>query len=58
MRVVRAYRYALNLTSAQQRMVLAHCGAARVAHNWGLARVRPTWTSGGRNGPTGSPGRS
>lgn len=40
MRVVRAYRYALNLTSAQQRMVLAHCGAARVAHNWGLARVQ------------------
>ena len=26
MRVVRAYRYALNLTAAQQRMVLAHVG--------------------------------
>ena len=36
---IQAYRFALDLTPAQQRMVLAHAGAARVAHNWALARV-------------------
>ncbi|PWU44029.1 transposase [Micromonospora globispora] len=38
--VIQAYRFALDLTSAQQRAVLAHAGAARVAHNWALARVK------------------
>jgi IS605 OrfB family transposase len=37
---IQAYRYALDLTPTQQRMVLAHAGAARVAHNWALARVK------------------
>lgn len=40
MRAIQAYRYALDLTPAQQRDVLAHAGAARVAHNWALARVK------------------
>ena len=40
MTTIRAYRYALDLTPAQQRQVLAHAGAARVAHNWALARVK------------------
>ncbi len=39
-RTVQAYRYALDLTPTQQRAVLAHAGAARVAHNWALARVK------------------
>ena len=40
MRTVQAYRYALDLTPAQERRVLAHAGAARVAFNWALARVK------------------
>ena len=39
MRVVQGYRFALDLTPGQERAVLRHAGAARVAHNWGLARV-------------------
>ncbi len=40
MRTVQAYRFALDLTASQERDVLAHAGAARVAHNWALARVK------------------
>ena len=40
MKTIQAYRFALDLTPAQQRQVLAHAGAARVAHNWALARVK------------------
>jgi putative transposase len=39
-KVVQAYRFALDLTPGQERDVLAHAGAARVAHNWALARVK------------------
>jgi putative transposase len=39
-KTIQAYRFALDLTPAQQRQVLAHAGAARVAHNWALARVK------------------
>ncbi len=39
MKAIQAYRYALDLTPVQERAVLAHAGAARVAHNWALARV-------------------
>ncbi|MEU4643449.1 helix-turn-helix domain-containing protein, partial [Micromonospora sp. NPDC023814] len=35
MKAVQAYRFALDLTPCQQRAVLAHAGAARVAYNWG-----------------------
>jgi transposase len=35
-----AYRYALNPTPAQERDLRSQAGAARVAFNWGLARVR------------------
>ena len=38
--VVQSYRFALDLTPRQERVVLAHAGAARVAHNWALARVK------------------
>ncbi|QOC91252.1 IS607 family element RNA-guided endonuclease TnpB [Micromonospora craniellae] len=37
---IQAYRFALDLTPAQQRAVLAHTGAVRVAYNWALARVK------------------
>lgn len=40
MKTIKAYRFALDLTPAQQRVVLAHAGAARVAYNWALARVK------------------
>jgi putative transposase len=35
-----AHRYALNPTPAQERALRSHAGAARVAFNWGLARVK------------------
>jgi Helix-turn-helix domain len=34
------YRFALDVTPRQQVALLRHCGAARVAFNWGLAQVR------------------
>ncbi|WP_433200849.1 IS607 family element RNA-guided endonuclease TnpB [Dactylosporangium sp. CS-047395] len=40
MKTIQAYRFALDLTARQQRDVLAHAGAARVAHNWALAKVK------------------
>jgi len=35
-----AYRYALAPTPRQERELRSHAGAARVAFNWGLARVK------------------
>lgn len=40
MKTHQAYRFALDLTPSQERDVLRQAGAARVAHNWGLARVK------------------
>lgn len=40
MKTIQAYRFALDLALSQERDVLAHAGAARVAHNWALARVK------------------
>ncbi|GAA1800010.1 hypothetical protein GCM10009682_22090 [Luedemannella flava] len=37
---IQAYRFALDLTPSQERAALAHAGAARVADNWALARVK------------------
>jgi putative transposase len=39
MRVIRAYRFALDPTPAQEAALRSHCGAQRFAYNWGLARV-------------------
>jgi len=39
-RVVQAYRFALDPTPTQERALRSHAGAARVAFNWGLARVK------------------
>jgi putative transposase len=38
--VNQAYRFALDLTPAQERMLLSHAGAARFAWNWGLAKCK------------------
>ena len=35
-----AYRFALDPTPAPERALRSHAGAARVAFNWGLARVK------------------
>ena len=35
-----AYRFALDPNPAQERALRSHAGAARVAFNWGLARVK------------------
>jgi IS605 OrfB family transposase len=40
MKTIQAYRFALDLTAGQERDVRAHAGAARVAHNWALAKVK------------------
>ncbi|MGA3487375.1 helix-turn-helix domain-containing protein, partial [Micromonosporaceae bacterium DT55] len=40
MKTVQAYRFALDLTPAQERALLGHAGAARKAYNWALARVK------------------
>lgn len=37
---LQAYRFALDPTPAQDRLLRSHCGAARVAFNWGLAHVK------------------
>src|SRR5690349_5041255 len=37
---MQAYRFALDLTVVQQRVVLARAGAGGMAHNWALARVK------------------
>jgi putative transposase len=38
--VTQAYRFALDPTARQRRALASHCGAARVAHNWGLELVK------------------
>lgn len=38
--VVQAYRFALDLTPAQERDLARHAGAARLAYNWALARIK------------------
>jgi putative transposase len=41
--VIRAYLYALDPTPGRVEAMCSHCGAARVAYNWCLARVRANW---------------
>ena len=40
MKTIQAYRFALDLTPTQERVLRGYAGAARVAHNWALARVK------------------
>ncbi|WP_329079986.1 MULTISPECIES: IS607 family element RNA-guided endonuclease TnpB [unclassified Streptosporangium] len=42
MKVVQAYRYALDPTPGQMAALASHCGAARFAFNWGLNLVKAT----------------
>jgi hypothetical protein len=37
-KVVQAYRFALDPSPTQERALWSHAGAARFAWNWGLAR--------------------
>jgi len=39
-RVVQAYRFALDPSPAREAALRSHCGAQRFAFNWGLARVK------------------
>jgi putative transposase len=41
--MIRAYLFALDPTDAQAEAMRSHCGAARVAYNWCVARVRANW---------------
>jgi putative transposase len=38
--VIQPYRFALDPTPRQRQALASHCGAARVAYNWGLYLVR------------------
>lgn len=38
LRIVRAYRFALDPSRAQERALVSHAGAARFAWNWGLSQ--------------------
>ena len=38
--VTQAYRFALDPTPSQQRILASHAGAARFAYNWGLHLVQ------------------
>ena len=48
MKVLQAYRFALDPVPAQERMLRSHAGAARFAWNWGLARCRERYEAEGR----------
>src|SRR5260370_30985760 len=37
---MQAYGFALDPSPAQERALWSHCGAARLAFNWGLAQVK------------------
>ena len=41
--MIRAYLFALDPTDQQVEAMRSHCGAARVAYNWCLARVLANW---------------
>jgi putative transposase len=47
-KVVQAYRFALDPTPAQERALRSHAGAARFAWNWGLARCRERHAAEGK----------
>jgi putative transposase len=47
-KVIQAYRFALDPTPAQAGALLSHVGAARFAWNWGLARCQERYAAEGR----------
>ena len=46
-KVVQAYRFALDPSAGQERALRSHAGAARFAWNWGLAKCRERFGSEG-----------
>ena len=48
MRVIQAYRFALDPSAAQERALRSHAGAARFAWNWGLAKCQERYEVEGR----------
>ena len=56
--MLRAYRFALDPTPAQTRVLASHCGAARKAFNEGLAQVRRCLDQAQPNVPTVFPNSS
>jgi putative transposase len=47
-RVIQAYRFALDPSAAQEQMLRSHAGAARFAWNWGLARCTERYAAEGK----------
>ena len=47
-RVVRAYRFALDPSAAQERALRSHAGAARFGWNWGLAKCQERYAAEGK----------
>jgi putative transposase len=47
-RVIRAYRFALDPSAAQERALRSHAGAARFAWNWGLAKCQERYAGEGK----------
>ncbi len=45
MKVTQAYRFALNPSPVQERMLRSHAGAARFAWNWGLAKCKERYAA-------------
>jgi hypothetical protein len=56
--MLRAYRFALDPTPAQTRVLASHCGAARKAFNEAWRRSGGAWTSAQPNVPTVFPNSS
>lgn len=48
MKVTQAYRFALDPSPAQERMLWSHVGAARFAWNWGLAKCQERYEAEGK----------
>jgi transposase len=45
MKVMQAYRFALDPSLAQELALRSHAGAARFAWNWGLAKCRERYAA-------------
>lgn len=45
MKIIQAYRFALDPTPEQERALRSHAGAARFAWNWGLAQCRTRYAA-------------
>jgi putative transposase len=46
--ICRAYRFALDPSASQERMLRSHAGAARFAWNWGLAKCTERYAAEAR----------